>query len=84
MTANIIIVVAAIFFAAHLFSKRLMGDSEWQATLTPLASIIGSGFLVSLPLLAGELGTNAVFGMAALIVIAYLVGGAIRFNIRFY
>lgn len=50
--------------------------------MTPLASIIGSGFLVSVPLLAGEVGNWSVFAMAALIGAAYLVGAAIRFNIR--
>lgn len=53
----------------------------YRATVTPLASIIGSGFLVSVPLLAGVLGNYALFGMAALIGFAYCIGGAIRFNI---
>ena len=54
------------------------------ATVTPLASIMGSGFLVSAPLLAGIVGNLAVVCMALLLVLAYMVGGAIRFNIRHF
>ncbi len=66
------------------FSPRLTKSSNWQATVTPLASIMGSGFLVSAPLLAGIVGNLALFCMAMLLVVAYLVGGAIRFNIRHF
>lgn len=45
---------------------------------------MGSGFLVSAPLLAGVVGNLAVVCMAMLLVLAYLVGGAIRFNIRHF
>jgi len=43
---------------------------------------MGSGFLVSAPLLAGIVGSLAVVCMALLLALAYLVGDAIRFNIR--
>jgi len=43
---------------------------------------MGSGFLVSAPLLAGVVGNLALLCMAALLLLAYAVGGAIRFNIR--
>jgi hypothetical protein len=79
------IILVAVLLGGYLaFSKRLAGSSSWQATVTPLASIMGSGFLVSAPLLAGIVGNLAVFAMAALLVLAYLVGGAIRFNIRYF
>ncbi len=66
------------------FSKRVASSSSWKATVTPLASIMGSGFLVSAPLLAGIVGNLAVVCMAALLVLAYAVGSAIRFNIRYF
>ena len=51
---DIIIIVVALMLAAYLaFSKRLSTSSSWKATVTPLASIMGSGFLVSAPLLGG-------------------------------
>ena len=82
---NLTIILVAVLLGGYLaFSKRLAGSSSWQATVTPLASIMGSGFLVSAPLLAGIVGNLAVFAMAVLLVLAYLVGGAIRFNIRYF
>ncbi len=82
---SIVIVATAIALAAYLaFSKRLAGNSDWKATVTPLASIMGSGFLVSAPLLAGVVGNLAVVFMVVLLVLAYFVGSAIRFNIRHF
>jgi len=82
---NVVIIVVAVVFAGYLaFSKRLAASSNWKATVTPLASIMGSGFLVSAPLLGGIVGNLAVICMALLLVLAYAVGGAIRFNIRHF
>jgi hypothetical protein len=82
---NAVIIVTALLLAGYLtFSKRLAGSSDWKATVTPLASIMGSGFLVSAPLLAGVVGNLAVVCMAVLLVLAYAVGSAIRFNIRHF
>ena len=79
------IIVVALGLAGYLaFSKRLAASSDWKATVTPLASIMGSGFLVSAPLLAGIVGNSAIVCMALLLVLAYAVGGAIRFNIRHF
>jgi hypothetical protein len=82
---NVLIIVVALGLGGYLvFSRRLGKSTGWKATVTPLASIMGSGFLVSAPLLAGIVGNLAVFCMAGLLVLAYGVGGAIRFNIRFF
>ena len=82
---NMAIIAVAILLGGYLaFSRRLAGSSSWQATVTPLASIMGSGFLVSAPLLAGIVGNLAVFAMAVLLLLAYMVGGAIRFNIQYF
>ncbi len=81
MIENLIVVAALLVTAAIVLSPRLTKSEVWRATVTPLASIIGSGFLVSLPLFAGVLGDYALIGMTALVVVAYLLGGAIRFNI---
>lgn len=67
-----------------IFSRRLGRSKNWRATVTPLASIMGSGFLVSAPLLAGIVGNFAMLCMAVLLVLAYCVGYAIRFNIRHF
>ena len=82
---NAVILAVAILLAAYLaFSRRLARSSAWKATVTPLASIMGSGFLVSAPLLGGSVGHLALICMAALLLLAYAVGGAIRFNIRHF
>lgn len=82
---NGIIIITALTIAAYLtFSKRVAGSSNWKATVTPLASIMGSGFLVSAPLLANIVGVWAWFCMAVLLVLAYGVGSAIRFNIEYF
>jgi len=82
---NVAVVFIALALGGYLaFSKRLAGSSNWKATVTPLASIMGSGFLVSAPLLAGIVGKLAVVFMAVLLGLAYLVGSVIRFNIRYF
>ncbi len=85
MILNSSIVLIALLVALYLaFSKRLRQSSSWKATVTPLASIMGSGFLISAPLLANTVGNYAVFSMIALLLLAYAVGDAIRFNIRHF
>ncbi|MEZ4287915.1 MAG: hypothetical protein R3A47_07175 [Polyangiales bacterium] len=78
-------VIVVVFVGAFLLliSNRVRNNQNWSATVTPLASIIGSGFLVSVPLLASAVGIWAVVAVAMLTVLAYLIGGAIRYNIRF-
>jgi hypothetical protein len=82
---NALIVIVAVVLAAGLaFSRRLEGSSYWKAMVTPLASIMGSGFLVVAPLLGGSVGNSALFCMAGLLVLAFAVGSAMRFNIRHF
>ncbi len=82
MVASLIVLVVALPASVYfIFSKRLARSKDWAATVTPLASIIGSGFLVCAPLLADDIGYYAVFGMAALLLLAYAIGSALRFNI---
>ena len=81
MTANALVLVFALLGGFVLLRPRTLRSPLWRATVTPLASIIGSGFLVLAPLLVREFGTHAVFVMAALCGMAYLIGAAIRWNI---
>ena len=64
-----------------LVSGPVRNSKGWSATVTPLASIIGSGFLVSVPLLASAIGIWAVAAVVSLTFLAFLIGGAIRYNI---
>ncbi len=53
-----------------------------SATATPLASIFGSGFLIIVPILNGAVGKYSVLPMAIVFALEYIVGHAIRFNIK--
>ena len=78
---NIILVVIAAIALMFMFHPRLTKSERWQATLTPLSSIIGSGFLVIAPLLASVVGKYSPFAVMGIVVLAYAIGGVIRFNI---
>ncbi len=79
LSAYIVMVVLA--FGALLIWPPIASSKLWRATITPLASIIGSGFLVLGPILDVSYGGYAPLVMLGLCAIAYLFGSAIRFNI---
>lgn len=76
-----VILASIVATAFLLWSPKLHGSKEWRATITPLASIIGSGFLVLGPVLQDEYGALAPLVMASLCTAAWLFGWAIRYNI---
>jgi len=67
----------AIFYLSPVRKSRL-----WTITVTPLASIIGSGFLVAAPLLYVNFGDLALPAMVLINLFAFAVGDTIRTNIR--
>jgi hypothetical protein len=79
---NWILVLIAVVFAVLLLQPTLLERPFWRATITPLASIIGSGFLIIAPLLGVIAGEQALGAMLLILLLAYSVGGIIRFNIR--
>ena len=79
VTVVMVAVSAIVAFAA--LRPRLLRNLTWRATVTPLASIIGSGFLVVAPILAHAAGNWAWLAMLVLCLVAYLFGSAIRHNI---
>jgi len=52
------------------------------ATVTPLASIFGSGFLIIVPVLERTLGAWSVAGAAAVCALAWVIGTAVRHCVR--
>ncbi len=78
---NTILVVIAAIVLLFMFHPRLTKSESWQATLTPLSSIIGSGFLVIAPLLASVVGDYSPLAVVCIVALAYGIGGIIRFNI---
>jgi hypothetical protein len=80
MTSTLILLASALA-AALLILPRFARSKLWRATTTPLASIIGSGFLVLGPILNQSFGALAPLVMAALCAGAWAFGAAIRSNI---
>ena len=78
---NSIAIVATLIFGLFLIRKKVINSELWGATVTPLASIIGSGFLIVAPLLHSVFGKWAPMGIIVLLVLAYGIGRVIRFNI---
>ncbi len=81
MFENTLILAAVLLSAFILMMPRLAKSTGWRATITPLASIIGSGFLVLGPILNASYGKYAPLVMAGLCGVAFLFGAAIRYNI---
>ncbi|MEZ5654322.1 MAG: hypothetical protein R3E04_00300 [Sphingobium sp.] len=77
-----IMIIGAILVAVITLNPKLLRNRMWRATVTPLASIIGSGFLIAGPVLAEATGRYAFLAIAALCALGWLFGSAIRYNIR--
>ncbi len=77
------LLIGTIIVLIIMFQPRLINSANWRATVTPLASIIGSGFLVSGPILAHIAGRWAVLAMFLLCAIGYLYGSVMRHNILY-
>ncbi|MBT0670316.1 hypothetical protein HT136_18270 [Novosphingobium profundi] len=73
--------LAGLACGALLVWPRLVRARLWRASITPLASIIGSGFLILGPILTDSFGTWGIAAMALLCLAGYLFGAAIRYNI---
>jgi len=78
---NISIVAGALAVVVILWRPAVRSSQVWRATVTPLASIIGSGFLVVAPLLGYTVGNWAAVAMLAIVTLAWAVGAAVRYNI---
>ncbi|WP_323780734.1 hypothetical protein [Thalassovita sp.] len=78
---NAAILLTTVAVLGALMLPRIADARLWRATVTPLASIIGSGFLVLGPILDDSYGLFAPAVMAALCLGAWAFGSAIRFNI---
>jgi hypothetical protein len=79
---DIAIIATVVLAVLALANRRLYRRATWRAMTTPLASIIGSGFLVLGPILDKAYGVYAPAAMAALCIGSYLYGYAIRYNIQ--
>ena len=81
LTFNVLVLVPCLVAALFLTRSRLVKNDLWRATLTPLSSIIGSGFLIMAPLLASVVGRLSPLAILGIVLLAYAIGHVIRFNI---
>lgn len=81
MLLTLAILLAGVVAGVLLWQPRLRKLDTWRAMITPLASIIGSGFLVLGPILEHSYGGWAPTVMAALCAVAWGFGAAVRHNI---
>ena len=82
MITDIAVLLTALAAGAVLALPQVARTRLWRAAITPLASIIGSGFLVLGPILDTSYGRLAPLAMAALCAAAWAFGAAIRFNME--
>ena len=75
------IIAATMGTGLALMLPAIRRNALWRAMVTPLASIIGSGFLILGPVLANDFGLWAPMVMAGLCVLAWAFGMSIRANI---
>ncbi|MDE0242450.1 MAG: hypothetical protein OXI95_07025 [bacterium] len=78
---TVLLLASCAAVALFLFRSRMARGDLWHATLTPLSSIIGSGFLIMAPLLASIVGPMAPVAILGIVLFAFAIGHVIRFNI---
>lgn len=81
MLLDLAIFLSALLVLGAMFLPQLRNRPRWRAMVTPLASIIGSGFLVLGPILEARFGAMAPVAMAGLCLAGWLFGSAVRANI---
>jgi len=83
IVTNTLTISTTLICLLVLFHKKIITSPTWHATITPLASVIGSGFLVSAPLLLLATGEWAALVMLIIVTIAYGIGSSLRYNIQY-
>ena len=78
---SIAVALGGMAMLAMLLTPGVRRSRLLRASVTPLASIIGSGFLVIGPILLDGFGDYAPLAMLCLCLVAYVFGHAIRYNI---
>ncbi|NIZ00715.1 hypothetical protein [Thalassospira lucentensis] len=81
MLFDLIIALTTLAVGFVLVLPHVARFPLWRAVVTPLASIIGSGFLLLGPVLSHGYGGFAPLVMIGLCAVAYMFGGVIRSNI---
>lgn len=81
LALNAFLLVLGLAAVSFLLRPSMFRSALWRATLTPLSSIMGSGFLIMAPLLASVVGALSPLAVLGIVLLAYSIGHVIRFNI---
>ncbi|MBT1065017.1 hypothetical protein KJY73_15605 [Bowmanella sp. Y26] len=76
------LVTLSVLLVIWLLRPAVKNSAFWQATVTPLASIIGSGFLVVVPLLANIAGHWAWLAIIVIVLLSWWLGSAMRYSMQ--
>lgn len=79
---DVLLTTFSVVIVSIMLRPRVRDASFWRATVTPLASIIGSGFLVVVPLLAHVTGTQSILAVTIIVLLSLWIGASVRLNIR--
>ncbi|CBW27593.1 putative membrane protein [Halobacteriovorax marinus SJ] len=79
---DLVYLFICIIFLGFFFNKKVSSNETWRATITPLASIIGSGFLIAAPILNSLNSKYSYLLMLGLCCATYCIGIIIRWNIQ--
>ena len=72
---DIMLIAGSLAFGLLVLNPRILQWRAWRATVTPLASIIGSGFLIAGPVLSHTAGGWAWLAMMGLCAVGYFLWG---------
>jgi hypothetical protein len=75
---DIVLVSIAVAIVIWMLRPGIRNADPWKATVTPLASIIGSSFLIVAPLLAAVAGSNATIAITLIVALSFWIGSAVR------
>lgn len=78
---TVVIVVSTVLIATALYNKRLQTSEVYKAFSVPFASIMDIGFLAVIPLIVMVMGLDAAIFVLGVVIVAYLMGAVIRYNI---
>ena len=74
----------SILVLAAFFSTKIRDSRLWTIVVTPLASIIGSGFLIAAPLLYQNFGRYHLLAIIVINAFALCVGWVLNTNIHYF
>lgn len=79
---TILVLGTLLGLSVVLYSNRVQGSEQYQATVVPLANIMDIGFVAMTPIIVLITGLDSPLTMAGLCALGYAMGWVMRYNIR--